>query len=77
METHVNELIALVKLLVQQNNLGISLEALMAQFRAAPSDANSTRNVLRQVLEPSSQSTNVLNNEKVLVSTSTLCFFAI
>ena len=74
MEEHVNELTTLVNVLVQQNNPGISLEVMMAQFRATPSDANSTRNVPGQVLAPSSQSTHVPNNEKVFVSTCCLKF---
>ena len=46
MEAQVNELIALMKVLIQPNNHRIYLEMMMAQFGAITSDANSTRNVV-------------------------------
>ena len=49
----------------------------MTQFKVAPTDANSTRNVARQVLVPSSHSTHVPNNENVFVFISTVCFFIV
>ena len=76
MEVQVNELTALVKVLIQHNNPECNVETMMAQFRT-PSDANSTRNAVGQILAPSSQSTHVPNNEKVITSILVIFFFAI